>query len=228
MEQDSAPTLRYHTYIESHWLTQKPNANSIIVVLSATLLMFLMSFTYWYHWFGFSEFLAATPSLVFHQGQFWRAWTTLFIHADAGHLLGNTFLFTILGYFLNGYFGLMVFPVMAILFGGLVNLMVLSQMPPQATLLGMSGVVFWMGAVWLLLYVFLEARKTSFQRIMRALGITLILFMPSEVFDPHISYQSHFFGFMAGLVFGLFFYLMKRKIFKGAEVLKTEIEEWAE
>ncbi len=75
-----------------------------------------------------------------------------------------------------------------------------------------------MGGVWLVLYFLLDRRKSIVQRSLRALGVGLALFMPSEAFDPHISYKSHFIGFSLGVLFGLLYYSIHRDTFRAAEV----------
>lgn len=211
--------------VQSHWLTRKPSANSYLVTLLTLVILFILSFSYWYDWLNLKHLLSGTPLTVFQKREYWRAWTTLFVHEDLKHLLGNSFLFSILGYFLYGYFGGWIFPIVSILFGGFINLIVLSGAPEYIELIGMSGVVFWMGGAWLALYSYLETRKTFSQRLLRAFGVTLVLFMPSEAFDPHISYQSHFYGFILGVGFGVFYYFLNRKIFKAAEIYAMESME---
>jgi len=84
-------------------------------------------------------------------------------------------------------------------------------MPRETTLIGASGVVFWMGGAWLALYVMIEVRRTLKQRLLRALGVGLLLFFPSEAFDPQVSYLTHAVGFAMGLVSGLLVYFINRK-----------------
>lgn len=162
--------------------------------------------------------MTASHDMIFKDHQWWRAWTTLFAHADEKHLLSNVFLFSILGYFLNGYFGVLIFPIMAFLFGGLTNLIVLHSAPAEMQLIGVSGVVFWMGGAWLALYFALERRKSLLQRSLRAVGVGLLLFMPAEAFDPSISYKTHFVGFVLGVLFGFFYFLIRRSYFRSAEI----------
>jgi membrane associated rhomboid family serine protease len=82
-----------------------------------------------------------------------------------------------------------------------------------------------MGGVWLILYFLIERRKTLFQRALRAIGVGLALFMPAEAFDPKISYQTHLVGFLFGIIFGLGYYMWKRKEFLAAEVTETVFED---
>ncbi len=81
-------------------------------------------------------------------------------------------------------------------------------------MIGASGVVFWMGGAWLALYVMIEVRRTLKQRLLRALGVGLLLFFPSEAFDPQVSYLTHAVGFAMGLVSGLLVYFINRKKYR--------------
>lgn len=168
--------------------------------------------------------MTASHAQVISNHEWWRAWTTLFVHENLRHLLSNAFLFFIVGTFLAGYFGVFVFPVAAFLTGGVTNWLVLRGMPDEVRLIGASGIVFWMGGCWLTLYFFLDRRKTLGQRALRAFGVALGLFMPAEAFDPSISYETHLVGFVGGVAFALIFYVLQRGKFRAAEVVEVELE----
>src|SRR5690606_26204612 len=108
-------------------------------------------------------------------GEYWKLWTTLFVHADIGHALSNAFLFFILGFFLYGYYGIRVFPLAALFWGGITNLFVLLQYESDIHLIGASGVVYWMGGFWLTLYFLLNRKLSLFPRALRTIGVGLIL-----------------------------------------------------
>lgn len=205
-------------YVEENWLTRPPDTGALFTTLITTGTVIFMSLLYWNDVLNLAEYFIVSRENIFSHHEYWRLWTSLFIHADPKHLLSNLFLFFILGYFLSGYFNLTVFPVMAFVLGGLTNFIVLMNMPENSNLLGLSGVVFWMGGVWLTLYFFIEHRKGLLQKISRTIGIALILFMPSEAFDPHISYLAHAWGFLFGIIFGTFFFIYNRKMFRSAEL----------
>jgi rhomboid protease GluP len=179
----------------------------------------------WANLAGAAHWMPATSEAVFGHGQIWRFWTSLFVHADEKHLLANSFLFYILGFFLVGHFGVKVFPFSAMFFGGVINFIVLKKMPAGAELIGVSGVVFWMGGLWLTLYFLIDRRRSLIQRILRAVGVGLLLFMPAEAFDPSISYYSHGVGFFTGILFGVGYYLINQKKFLAAEVKEVLIED---
>ena len=211
--------------VRETWLTRKPHSESFFVAMFATFSLAIGSAAYWQNWFHMADLMPATYQSVFTQHEYWRLWTTIFAHADLGHIISNSFLFFILGYFLYGYFGAKLFPLAALLGGGLANAFVLPSYEPEMTLIGASGVVYWMGGAWLILYFFLSRQKNLSHRILRTLGVGILLFMPAETFEPSVSYRTHFAGFVIGVLSGLFFYWRHRRKFLSAEVRQTIVEE---
>lgn len=216
--------LQYET-VKENWLTRSPSPAAGIVMALVTLFVVIGSILSWTDFQGASQWMSASGEMVFQKHQYWRAWTSLLVHADEKHLLGNISLFFVLGLFLAGHFGVLLVPLSAFLLGGVINFVVLSSMPPQVQLVGLSGVVFWLGGAWLILYFLLETRRTLLQRFLRALGVALVLFMPAEAFDPSISYVSHLWGFVFGTVWGLLYFWIKKGPLREAEVRETTIEE---
>lgn len=221
---ESFETPYVYTVVRQTWLSRKPNSSAQLVTTISLLFLILASVAQWRDLLGWGSLWPASAQSVFEWGQYWRLWTTVLTHADMGHLVANSLLFYILGYFLYGYFGGFVFPLSAFAMGGLTNALVLSTYPSETQLIGASGVVSWMGGVWLILYLFLNTQISWMQRSLRAIGVALVLFAPSEAFDPKISYRTHLVGFALGLIFGLFYYLYRRHEFKSAEVIETIVD----
>lgn len=218
------PALSWQVVRET-WLTRKPSPQAWLWTAWSVVLLLVGSVMYWQNFHGAADWMPASYQNVFNNGQWWRLWTTLFSHGDVGHLLSNSLLFSIFGYFLIGYFGPWMFPVAAFAFGGLTNAIVLTGYPPQVNLIGVSGVVYWMGGVWLVLYFLLDQQRTRLQRSLRSIGVALSVFMPTTAFDPQVSYQAHFVGFLLGLAFGAIYYFIFRSRFKKALVVETVYEE---
>ncbi len=205
--------------VRGHWLTQTPNPNAWTVAAVSLMVLLVANLFYWRNNFNLESMMTAIPQDVFEKHEYWRLWSALLAHADIAHLLSNSMLFSIFAYLLFGHFGSFVFPAAAFLSGGLINYVVLREMPPNAELLGISGVVYWMGAVWLTLYLLLETREKVSKRLIKTLGIALLLFIP-ETYHRDVSYLSHFVGFVFGIIFALLYYWRRREIFQKAEVIE--------
>jgi len=202
-------------------LSRRPDPLSPLAMSLATLFVVFLSILAWTDFLGADLLMKASGANVFGGHQYWRAWTTLFVHGDGKHLLSNSFLFFILGIFLTGYFGIFRVLISALFFGGVINLFVLSSMPKDVHLIGLSGVVFWMGGAWLILYFLLDRQRTVLHRFLRAMGVGLLLFMPAEAFDPSISYKAHFVGFALGIFAGLLFFVMNKQTLRKAEIYEA-------
>jgi rhomboid protease GluP len=161
--------------------------------------------------------MAASGRDVFEKGEYWRLWTTLFAHADLGHLLSNAFLFVPLTYMLVSHYSFWYFPLAGLFFGGLTNWLVLQTLPSQAYLIGISGVVYWMGSSWLTLYLLIDRRDRLRRRIGASLFLTLMLFVP-ETLKPEVSHLSHFLGYVIGVASAFLYYRLNRRRFLAAEV----------
>lgn len=210
--------------IKENWLTRSPRDVSYLSTFILGSLLGL--FGYWYlggTW-GITPWMAASGHKVLVEGEYWRLWTALFAHADAGHLAGNLILLLPLAFILTGYFGLWVFPLLGIALGGLINFIVVRWMPPEVSLIGISGVVYWMGATWLTLFLFIDRRKSLRRRVALAVFLTVVLFIP-ETYKPEISYSSHFVGYALGVLSGVSIYFLRRREIEAAELKEFIIED---
>ncbi len=213
------------TKIRANWLNKRIHPDAAIVAAIASLFIMLVSIIDWSNQFGLSGYLDASGQLVFGQREFWRLWTATLVHSDLKHLLSNLFMFFILGWFLFGYFGSVLFPLSAFVAGGILNAVILQTYDPHVTLIGASGIVFYLGGVWLALYFFIQRQLSLFQRVLRTGGVALALFMPSEVFDPAISYRTHFLGLFVGAIVGTIYFVLHKKRLRAAEVTEYIVEE---
>lgn len=223
----SAPILsdmEIKTYIKENWLTKNPRSEGLNPTLFLMALLLFTSFIYLNDIFHAPLWMGATGEQVFTKHEWWRAWTTLFAHGDLSHILGNLFLFFPFSYYLVGYFGYTFFPIFGFFAGGVVNLMVLQTMPSHVGLIGVSGVVNWMGGAWLALAWLIDRRESKGRRILKVIAITIVLFIPDS-FKPDVSYLSHFLGYFAGIFCGILYYYLFRKKILAAEVIEVIPEE---
>lgn len=211
--------MEEQTRLIKNWFTHKLQPRSFFVTGALVILLFGLSL---YDWLSVNS-LAVSYDLAFSQHKYWKLWSALFAHADMGHLLGNALLFVPFALLLTGYFNLTLFPLVGVFIGGLINAIAVKSMLPEAELMGISGVVNWMGAVWLTLFFLVDRRVNWRRRFAVALFSGLVLFAPQE-FKPDISYLSHIVGFAFGVVSGIIYYALHRKEFLAAEVYETVLE----
>lgn len=202
------------------YLSRKPDPEALMVTIIATLALFLCTMWVWFSPQDLGELTVSSREAVFGRGEYWRLWTAAVTHADAGHLVSNSFLFFVLGYFLTSYFGLVMFPVLAFVLSGPINALALATYAPTVNLLGASGVVYWMGGVWLVLYLLIDTRRDWSSRWVRVFGVGILMFVPSEAFEPSVSYRTHFIGFVVGILTGLSYYAIHAKRLRSAEVIE--------
>lgn len=203
------------TRMIANWLTRKPNDSAYFVTAIMAVFLWTLSFAYlaassWTSW------MPATATKVFSEHEYWRLWTTLFAHGDLAHLLSNWLLFLPLAYLLNGYFGTLFFPFAGLFIGGLINIIVLKTLGSETNLIGISGVVYWMGAAWLTLYYLIDRRRSHLRRLAIAIGIALVLFFP-ETYKPEVSYLSHFLGFVTGVASALLYFVFNKNKIEAAD-----------
>lgn len=212
--------------IRSNWLTNKPRTAAARASFLLALALLMLSYIFIAGLYDAPRWMAATNDQVFNKHEYYRAWTSLFAHGDFGHIFSNALLFIPLGYFLSSYYGYFLFPILGLFVGGVVNLLVLKTMPPDVGLIGISGVVYWMGAVWLTLYFLVDRRSQPKRRFAHILFISLMLFAP-QTYRPDVSYLSHLYGFIAGIFSAIGFYYFHKQKFLQAEVkevIRDEIE----
>jgi rhomboid protease GluP len=168
--------------------------------------------------------MPASAEQVFAKHESWRLWPSLFAHADAGHIVSNAILFIPLSFFLTGYFGPYFFPLAGLAVGGLINIAALKTMEPTTSLIGISGLVYWMGSAWLTLYLMIGTKESRRRRLGKTAFIAAALFAP-QTFEPNVSYVAHFFGFLFGIPSALAYYYMNQEKFAKAEVYDYIFED---
>ncbi len=210
--------------IKENWFTRKPNTHSSTVTLFLTIVLFTSGIYYFRDVFSVQQWMGASYNTVFIDKNYWRLWTTLFAHADFGHLINNALLFIPLTYLLYGYFGFWFFPIVGIFLGGITNAIVLTTMDHHIQLIGISGVVYWMGGAWFTLFLLIDHRKTLRYRLANVIFLMVMLFIP-ETYWPHVSYLAHFVGFLFGVVSAFTLYLLRRKTFESAQVIEYVFDD---
>jgi rhomboid protease GluP len=197
-------------------LSQKPTPQSILLGLTSYLIL-LIIFLINHHG------LSANGEVVYNQGEYWRAFTTTLMHADFVHLGHNTIFFVVFAVLLNNYFGFWVFPMVSLIMGGVINLIALKIYDPHVYLVGISGVIYFMAAFWMTMFIALERQMKLHKRIMIALGVSLILFWPDAI-EERVSYLAHALGFGFGIPTAIAYFQLQKNKLRSHEVWQQKIE----
>jgi rhomboid protease GluP len=213
----------YVVIVKRTCLSNKPAEGSSLVAAVSILAVMVFSLLFWSNYAGFAPQLPANGELVFKQEHFWRLLTSIFVHADLRHLLSNSFGIVGLGYLLYGYFGYKVYPCMTLVFGAVITAISLATYPPQTYLLGASGMIYFMAAFWLTLYVCLERRFSVGKRLLRASGFLLIVMIPTS-FNQETSYRTHAIGFGVGIIVAAFYFMVNKDRFRREEEVEIDWE----
>lgn len=204
------------TYIRENWLTKTGNSGARELTLFYLGLLFLGAAFYLLDIGGAARYMSATPHQLFTDKEYWRAFTTTFAHSDLGHVLSNSLLFVPFAYFLSRHFGLFLFPFLGLVSATLTNVVVLATMPEHTSLVGASGLVYWMGATWLTMFWLLDRRDRPAIRLGKVLMVGGVLFVP-EVLRPNVSHMAHYVGLVFGALSALLVYALNRHTFEAAE-----------
>jgi membrane associated rhomboid family serine protease len=145
--------------------------------------------------------LSASGHNVYAKGEVWRLVTALLVHGDLGHLGSNLLPFLFFGWMLQSYFGFWIFPVLALPIGIASNALTVALYDSRLHLLGASGMIYGMIALWLVLYLRFDVDRALPKRIARAVAFALLMLMPTT-YDANVSHLAHASGFVAGLTGG--------------------------
>lgn len=208
------------TTVVRTWLDRRPQPYAFQLALLISCFVVLGASLEFLNLFDVSEWMAASQRSVYTDGQVWRAWTSLLVHADTRHLFSNFVLFLPLLWLLINHFGPFWLPLLGFVCGGLVNLIVLTGMREDVRLVGLSGVVYWLAGTWMTLFFLIDRRKTLRRRFSLVAILIALILLPDK-FEARISYMSHLLGFIFGLMVGLSYFVIYRQQFREAEVIEV-------
>jgi rhomboid protease GluP len=89
--------------------------------------------------------------------------------------------------------------------GAFINLIVLYFFNQNTTLVGISGVIYYMWGFWFVLYLLIDETISFTRRLVKVLAIFFILLVPTS-YSPTTSYLAHYIGFAVGVLTGLLVY----------------------
>lgn len=208
--------MKIEKKFKSNYLTKSKFSYGIEAVIVTLFLCLLASWVYWNHSFYLSKKIAASFESVIVNHEYWRLFTTTFVHADLKHLLSNSMMLSILIYFVSSFYGNIVAIVLSFTVAIITNLFVVLIYGGSVNLVGASGVVFYLWGFWMVLYIFLQRHKSLKGRFLRMGAVFLILLIPTE-YQPRTSYLAHYIGFGLGVITGGVYYFLNLKKLRAAE-----------
>ncbi len=206
--------------IKSTLLSEKPRDESLLIALLSVIVLFFVSLLCWRSP-SLLNLLAASRHQVLGEQEYWRLLTTTAIHADLTHFLSNALLFALFTFLLYGYFGFWVFPVAVAALGSLTNYLSLLTYSENIQLIGASGLVYLMAGFWLTTYVLVERSHPLKRRVLVAMGIALIVLVPSSL-SARVSYRTHAIGCGLGVIVALGYFQARKEQIRSLETLQIE------
>lgn len=195
-ELDFLPTAKTPKHSAIYHRPQRQSSWFAFLFMAAALVLSALS------WQGyFSQSFAISQVGFFDQGKWWQSITALFMHADIVHLLSNGWLLVLFGWILKDFGTSFAFPVLSLAVGIVTNIATVLTMPAHHRLLGASGMVYGMVAMWIVFYMFYSESPQK-DKWMGSIAFLLIVMFP-DTFNPQVSYAAHGIGFGVGLVAGL-------------------------
>jgi membrane associated rhomboid family serine protease len=170
-------------------------AGSIFVALMTAASLCSWSIDAW------STVFSVTRAQILEHQQYWRLVTAILGHGDIPHLAHNLPVYLFFAWILQGYFGWTASVLLPLVIGVLSNGLTVYFYDDHIRLLGASGMIYGMVALWLTLYVRFDRQVWWVKRVMRSAGFSLLVLFP-QTYDPKISYLAHFTGFLCGLILG--------------------------
>ena len=202
-------------------LSRKPREYSLEVAAFTVLTILGISLLAWQNGAALLPTLAATSEGVLEEQQYWRLVTAVAVHTNIVHFFSNAIFLTFFTYLLFGYFGFWVFPVLGLALAGLTNYLALLTYPPRVSLVGASGLVYWMAGFWLSMYLLVDRSLGFGKRVMRAIVVALVVLLPAR-FQENVSYRTHAIGFGLGAVSAFIYFQRHRESIRAAEVVEVE------
>lgn len=142
----------------------------------------------------------AGVNIYIAQGEFWRLFTPIFVHAGFAHMLFNSFSLILFGPALERILGKWRFVAIYLAAGIVANIATLILKPLTYVHVGSSGAIFGLFGVYIAMIVF-RRELMSRQNSQIVLTIAAIGFIMTFI-QPNINVTAHLFGFLGGFVIG--------------------------
>ena len=145
----------------------------------------------------------AMQSAAVRSGELWRTITALDLHVDAGHLSSNLVFGALFGLLAGRSYGGGLMMLVAVVAGGLGNLLKAYMQPPEHSSIGASTAVFAiLGMLIADSFVTAKQRDTGLRRIIRPVVAGLLLFSYLGIGGPRTDVSAHVCGMLMGVAVG--------------------------
>ena len=138
------------------------------------------------------------------KGEYWRLFTSMFLHADVFHIFSNLLALLLFGAAVENNYSKLEYLLIYFISGLIGNLFSLVLLPLNTISLGASGAIFGLIGAAFVLYT-VEGEKTLI-----FLGLFYLAYFIISSFAPGINLWAHLFGLLGGICFGYIF-ARKRK-----------------
>jgi membrane associated rhomboid family serine protease len=145
------------------------------------------------------DFWLAQVNLFVAEGDWWRLFTPVFLHAAPFHILFNMWALFQLGPGVEQRLGAPAYLALYFACAGVGGAFAYFLGGPTDVLVGASGAIFGLFGIWF--HAAIRARETAWGRsLLSNLGLVLLLNAALPLIYRQISWQGHLGGFLAGLL----------------------------
>ncbi len=130
-----------------------------------------------------------------YEGEFYRLFTAMFLHADLLHLFNNMIFLFLFGIGIESNYRRIEYIVIYFMSGFIGNLFSLFLLPLNVISLGASGCVFGLIGAAIMSYIRYDKSAVLF-------GAIYLMFFLFQSIGPEINIWAHLFGGLFGLLFG--------------------------
>ncbi|MFC4402045.1 rhomboid family intramembrane serine protease [Gracilibacillus xinjiangensis] len=135
------------------------------------------------------------------QGEYWRLFTSVFLHSGAGHILFNSFSTVLFAPALEQMLGKWKFLLTYLFTGVVANILTLFAIPDLSyAYVGASGAIYGLFGLYLFMVIF--EKKLIDPGSARLITIIIIIGLVMTFINSNINITGHLFGFIAGLALG--------------------------
>lgn len=139
-------------------------------------------------------------------GEWWRLITSIFLHADFSHLMGNMLMLIYLSRILNNFYSDLEYWIAYLASGLAGSLLTLLLMDPQTRSLGASGAIMGLGGVLVYRMFFgKSARAFRYAGSYFIIAVMVIYNLIYGLFVENINNYAHFSGFLTGFLLAMLF-----------------------